>query len=199
MYLLSGRDSLPLSPNKSSLLVGKKDREENVFRAPCLKVWKASEGDLDLGRLRSVVIRSGFCKKKQKNQKKPPENTHTSSHGSPLPPAFLCKFGHDYKWEKPRGVWLHGGDGRYRVECAFLCMQSFACKCVWEKKIPMHTQIHTHTCTSATQNRQSQQHEIPSRFNMHSCTNGMTRKASKPLFLRWKTSCKYFNNGILLV
>lgn len=62
--------AFPPSPRAKFLFRLKKDREENVFE---LGVWKATEGDLDLGRRRSAVIRQ---KKTKKTKQKTPTQVH---------------------------------------------------------------------------------------------------------------------------
>lgn len=142
MYLLLGGYSVSSTPSQTSLLVEKGTERKKCFRARRLKGFRRWFGSrvLEIGGNHKRV----FSKKKKKTKKKT-ENTHTSSHGSPLPPAFLCKFGHDYKWEKPRGVWLHSGDGRHReCVCFCACIVLHAGVCEREKEPPYNTHVHTY-------------------------------------------------------
>lgn len=75
MYLLLGSRRLPPSWSQRSLLVEMRGRSGSIRQA--------SQSYLDLCYLRWAVIKSKFSKM----EKKKPDNTHASSHGSPLPPS----------------------------------------------------------------------------------------------------------------
>lgn len=128
---------------------------------------------------RSAVIRSVFCQ--EKNQQTP-----TQVHMALPFPLPSCANLDMTTSEKSRG----GSSFTAEMEdTTSVC--SYSCGCVCTKKKP-------DTCIRALQPHGtcSPRNQIPSRFNMHSCTNGTTRKASKPLSLRWNPSCKDVNNGI---
>lgn len=138
----------------------------------------------ELGNQKRVLQRKKNKKKYTHSQKTPQktENTHTSSHGSPFP-LPSCANLDMITSEKSRGGSGFTAEMEDTISvcfcaCILLHATVFVCVREREKKDP-HTRLSS--CTSATQNTQSQQHEIPSRFNMRSCTNGMTRKASIPL------------------
>lgn len=148
MYLLLGRYSVSPSSSQSSLFSWKRTRRGKCFQAFC--VWKASEGDLDLGRWRSAVIRSGFGLKKkerERKKKKKKQKTPTQVHMALPFPLPSCANLDMITSEKSRGG---SGFAAEMEDTASVCF--CACILLHVSESPSHTHIHTEHTVPQTWN-----------------------------------------------
>jgi len=127
-------------------------------------------------------------KKKRKRDREGERNTHTSSHDSlpfPLPSCANLDMIPSEKSQGGSGFTAEMEDTtRVCVFRACILLHASVYEREREREPPHHTPKQIHMYSKYTKTYRPRNMKIPSRFNLHSCTNGMTRKASKRLLLR---------------